>query len=238
MGKTSLVLNIAQHVGTKTERDRRRLQPRDVEGAAVPAHADLRGPDRRAPAAQRLPRSRRDWGRLLAGARHARARPRIFIDDTPSIGVLEMRAKCAAADGGARPPPAHRRLHPADAGARALREPHPRAGIDLAVAQGAGQGAERPGRRAVAAEPRARVAVRSPPQLSDLRESGRARAGRRRRHVHLSARTSTTDARAGGPGHRRAHHRQAAQRADRRRQARVPQGAHRFENLAAKDRGL
>ena len=42
MGKTSLVLNIAQHVATNNG-DRRLLQPRNVEGAAVHAHARVRG---------------------------------------------------------------------------------------------------------------------------------------------------------------------------------------------------
>ena len=48
MGKTSLVLNIAQHVGTKTGEDGRHVQPRDVEGAAVPppAHRPKRGSTR------------------------------------------------------------------------------------------------------------------------------------------------------------------------------------------------
>ena len=70
MGKTSLVLNIAQHVGTKTDMTRRHLQPRNVEGAAVPPHADRRGAHRRAPAARRVPRRAR-LGQAVAGDRHA-----------------------------------------------------------------------------------------------------------------------------------------------------------------------
>ena len=50
--------------------DRRRVQPRDVEGTAVPAHADRRGADRRAPAARRVSRRAR-LGQAGAGDRDA-----------------------------------------------------------------------------------------------------------------------------------------------------------------------
>ena len=96
----------------------------------------------------------RDWGRL-SQAIGTLSEAKIFIDDTPSIGVLEMRAKCRrlAAEHGLHL--VDHRLHAADAGTRAVREPHARARVDFAVAEGAGQGAERADRRAVAAQSRA-----------------------------------------------------------------------------------
>ncbi len=92
MGKTSLVLNIAQHVGTKTdmtvgmfslEMSKEQLFLRMLTAEArIDAHR-LRGGFL----------GERDWGRL-AQAIGTLSEAKIFIDDTPSIGVLEMRAKC------------------------------------------------------------------------------------------------------------------------------------------------
>src|SRR5499425_2207050 len=92
MGKTSLVLNIAQHVGTKTdmtvgvfslEMSKEQLFLRMLTGEArIDAHR-LRGGFL----------GERDWGKL-ATAIGTLSEAKIFIDDTPSIGVLEMRAKC------------------------------------------------------------------------------------------------------------------------------------------------
>ena len=92
MGKTSLVLNMAQHVGTKTnmtvglfslEMSKEQLFLRMLTGEArIDAHR-LRGGFL----------GERDWGRL-AQAIGTLSDAKIFIDDSPSIGVLEMRAKC------------------------------------------------------------------------------------------------------------------------------------------------
>jgi replicative DNA helicase len=92
MGKTSLVLNMAQHVGTKTdmtvgifslEMSKEQLFLRMLTGEArIDAHR-LRGGFL----------GERDWGRL-SQAIGTLSDAKIFIDDTPSIGVLEMRAKC------------------------------------------------------------------------------------------------------------------------------------------------
>src|SRR5215210_2111258 len=92
MGKTSLVLNIAQHVGTRTdmtvgifslEMSKEQLFLRMLTGEArIDAHR-LRGGFL----------GERDWGKL-AQAIGTLSESKIFIDDTPSIGVLEMRAKC------------------------------------------------------------------------------------------------------------------------------------------------
>jgi replicative DNA helicase len=92
MGKTSLVMNIAQHVGTKTdmtvgvfslEMSKEQLFLRMLTAEArIDAHR-LRGGFL----------GERDWGKL-SQAIGTLSEARIFIDDTPSIGVLEMRAKC------------------------------------------------------------------------------------------------------------------------------------------------
>jgi replicative DNA helicase len=92
MGKTSLVLNIAQHVGTKTsktvgmfslEMSKEQLFLRMLTAEArIDAHRLRRGF-----------LGERDWGRL-SQAIGTLSEAKIFIDDTPSIGVLEMRAKC------------------------------------------------------------------------------------------------------------------------------------------------
>jgi replicative DNA helicase len=92
MGKTSLVLNVAQHVGTRTEmavgvfslemsKEQLFLRMLTAE-ARIDAHR-LRGGFL----------GERDWGRL-SQAIGTLSEAKIFIDDTPSIGVLEMRAKC------------------------------------------------------------------------------------------------------------------------------------------------
>jgi replicative DNA helicase len=92
MGKTSLVLNMAQHVGTRTdmtvgifslEMSKEQLFLRMLTGEArIDAHR-LRGGFL----------GERDWGKL-SQALGTLSEAKIFIDDTPSIGVLEMRAKC------------------------------------------------------------------------------------------------------------------------------------------------
>src|SRR5713101_2111567 len=100
MGKTSLVLNMAQHVGTKTdmtvgifslEMSKEQLFLRMLTGEArIDAHR-LRGGFL----------GERDWGKL-SQAIGTLSESKIFIDDTASIGMLEMRAKCrrlAAAHG-------------------------------------------------------------------------------------------------------------------------------------------
>ncbi len=92
MGKTSLVMNIAQHVGTKTEMtvgvfslemSKEQLFLRMLTSEArIDAHR-LRGGFL----------GERDWGKL-SHAIGTLSEAKIFIDDTASIGVLEMRAKC------------------------------------------------------------------------------------------------------------------------------------------------
>lgn len=92
MGKTSFVLNIAQHVGTRAEKmtvgffslemSKEQLFMRLLTAEArINAHKFRGGY-----------LSERDWGRL-SDALGVLSDARIFIDDTASIGVLEMRAK-------------------------------------------------------------------------------------------------------------------------------------------------
>src|SRR5258706_8092352 len=92
MGKTSLVLNIAQHVGTKTdmtvglfslEMSKEQLFLRMLTAEArIDAHRLRSGF-----------LGEKDWGKL-SQAIGTLSEVKIFIDDTPSIGTLELRAKC------------------------------------------------------------------------------------------------------------------------------------------------
>ena len=91
VGKTALVLNIAQHVGTKTgrtvgifslEMSKEQLFIRMLTSEArIDSHRLRTG---------FLVES--DWGRL-SHALGTLSEAKVFIDDTPGIGVLEMRAK-------------------------------------------------------------------------------------------------------------------------------------------------
>src|SRR5712672_2529148 len=92
MGKTSLALNMAQHVGTKTDMTvglfSLEMSKEQLFLRMLTAEARID--------AQRLRRGylgEKDWGRL-SQAIGALSETKIFIDDTAAIGVLEMRAKC------------------------------------------------------------------------------------------------------------------------------------------------
>jgi replicative DNA helicase len=91
MGKTSLALNIAQHVGTQTgmtvgvfslEMSREQLFLRMLSSEAQIDGHHLRTGYLRT----------EDWGRLTE-ALGVLGQAKVFIDDSPGIGVLEMRAK-------------------------------------------------------------------------------------------------------------------------------------------------
>ena len=91
MGKTSFVLNIAQHVGTSTdmtvgffslEMSKEQLFMRMLTSEArIDAHRFRTGH-----------LNEKDYGRL-SHALGTLAEARVFIDDSASIGILEMRAK-------------------------------------------------------------------------------------------------------------------------------------------------
>ena len=91
MGKTSLALNMAQHVGTHSgktvgvfslEMSKEQLFLRMLSSEAQIDGHRLRTGFLRSD----------DWGRLTS-ALGTLGQAKVFIDDTPSIGVLEMRAK-------------------------------------------------------------------------------------------------------------------------------------------------
>ncbi len=91
MGKTSLALNIAQHVGTQTgltvgvfslEMSREQLFLRMLSSEAQIDGHHLRTGYLKTD----------DWGRLTE-ALGVLGQAKVFIDDSPGIGVLEMRAK-------------------------------------------------------------------------------------------------------------------------------------------------
>ena len=92
MGKTSLVMNMAQHVGTKTDMT---VGVFSLEMSKEQLFLRLLTSEARIDA-QRMRGGflgEKDWGRL-ATAIGTLSEAKIFVDDTPSIGVLEMRAKC------------------------------------------------------------------------------------------------------------------------------------------------
>jgi replicative DNA helicase len=95
VGKTALVLNIAQHVGTKEYAGRKRtvgifsleMSKEQLFLRMLTSEANIDG--------HRLRTGfllEKDWGRL-SHALGTLSETKIYIDDTPGIGVLEMRAK-------------------------------------------------------------------------------------------------------------------------------------------------
>jgi replicative DNA helicase len=95
VGKTALVLNIAQHVGTREYNSRKRtvgifsleMSKEQLFLRMLTSEANIDG--------HRLRTGfllEKDWGRL-SHALGTLSETKIYIDDTPGIGVLEMRAK-------------------------------------------------------------------------------------------------------------------------------------------------
>jgi replicative DNA helicase len=95
VGKTALVLNIAQHVGTREYDNRKRtvgifsleMSKEQLFLRMLTSEANIDG--------HRLRTGfllEKDWGRL-SHALGTLSETKIYIDDTPGIGVLEMRAK-------------------------------------------------------------------------------------------------------------------------------------------------
>ena len=220
MGKTSLVLNISQYVATQPnltvgffslEMSKESLFIRLLTSEAqIDSHRLMSGAI-----------GQKDYGRI-SHALETLSAMRLFIDDTANIGVLEMRAK-----------------------SRRLQSEH---GLSLIVVdyiqlmsgrgrfenrtlelasisrslKGLAKELERPDRRPVAALARAGVALGSPAAALGSARVGRPRTGRRRRRAHLPRRRLQQGSEQSGRRHRGADRRQAAQRPDRRREARVP----------------
>jgi len=91
MGKTSFCMNIAQHIGTKTEGTvgvfslemaKEQLVMRMLCGESRVDMHKLRSGFL----------SEKDWAKLVQGVSDL-SQAKVFIDDTPSISVMEMRAK-------------------------------------------------------------------------------------------------------------------------------------------------
>ena len=184
MGKTSLVMNMAQHVGTKTDMT---VGVFSLEMSKEQLFLRLLTSEARIDA-QRMRGGflgEKDWGRLAHGDRDAERRQDFHRRHAVHWCARDAR-EVPSSGRRARSAPHHHRLRTVDAGARPFREPHARTGVDFAVAEGVGEGAARADRPAVAAQPRQRVAIGSPTAALRPARVGRPRARRRCRHVHLS----------------------------------------------------
>ena len=91
MGKTSLVLNIAEHAALEHGQVVGFFSLEMSKESAVHPPADVGGADRRAQAADRHI-GQRDYERLSQAISRLSEAP-IYIDDSAGLGVLEMRAK-------------------------------------------------------------------------------------------------------------------------------------------------
>ena len=162
-----------------------------------------------------------DWPRLTAACDKLAKAP-IYVDDTGSITMMEIRAKA-------------RRLKTQEptlgliivdylqlmTTRRVGREPRPGGLADLAPAEGAGPRPRRAGARDVAALARRRAAARQAADPLRPARVGRDRAGRRPRLLHLPRRVLQRGVGPAGP--RRGDLRQAPKRPDRRGEALVPE---------------
>ena len=164
-----------------------------------------------------------DWARINSAIAQMRSAP-IYIDDTRRADADRGARARAPPEARARARPDRRRLPAAHAGAGHQGESRHRDLRDLALAQGAGEGAAGAGDRAVAAEPRRRAAHRQEAGDVGPARIGRHRAGQRPDHADLP-RGGLRPGHA-AQGHRRHHHRQAAQRPDRRGAADLPRQVH------------
>ena len=179
MGKTSLVLNMAEHAALEhgqvvgffsLEMSKESLFIRLLTSVAqIDAHKLQTGHI-----------GQRDYERLSQGISRLSEAP-IYIDDSAGAGRARDARQVASPGGRARAEHDRGGLPAADDRPRALREPHAGTGRDLARPQGPGQGAERARAGAVAAEPRARGALGPPAAAVGPARVRRPRAGRRRR---------------------------------------------------------
>ena len=186
MGKTSLVLNMAQHVAVQPdhtvgffslEMSKESLFIRLLTSEAqIDSHRLMSGAI-----------GQKDYGRI-SHALETLSAMRLFIDDTANIGVLEMRAK-------SRRLQSEHRLSLLVVDYIQLMSGRGRfenRTLELASISRSlkGLAKELPGadRRPVAVEPRARVALRPPAAALGPARVRRARTGRRRRRADLSRR--------------------------------------------------
>ena len=215
MGKTALALNIGEHIALALKMP---VAIFSMEMGATQLAMRLMGSvgrlDQHKIRTGRL--SNDDWERLSGALGRLNDAP-IHIDETPALNALELRARARrlSRQYGGKLGADRRRLSAADAGGRRRREPRDRDIRDIALAQGAGQGAQGAGDGAVAAQPQPRAAAEQAAGDVGPARIGSHRAGRRRDPVHLPRRSLQPGH--AGQGHRRDHHRQAAQRPDRHR---------------------
>jgi hypothetical protein len=207
MGKTTLALNMAEYAAMKTKKA---VAVFSMEMSASQLALRLISSCGRVNAT-RLRTGQledEDWSRVTSAIRLLRE-AKIFIDDTPGLSPDILRAKARRLKREARPGPDRHRLPAADGRARQQREPRDRNLGDLALAQGPGQGTQRPRHRALAAQPLAGNAHRQAPGHGRPARIRRHRAGRGRDRLHLPRRLLQQGKLAGqGPG--RSDHRQAA----------------------------
>ena len=141
MGKTAFALNIAQHAAMHADQ-KRGVAIFSLEMSKEQLVTRLLCSESKIDAS-RLRTGHlleTDWGRLMNGAGKLHD-ALIYIDDSPAISVLEMRAKCRRLESGQGYRHDHRRLSAADARRGELRIAAAGDLRDIPVAQGAGQGA-------------------------------------------------------------------------------------------------
>src|SRR4029453_6170241 len=130
----------------------------NVEGAAVHAHARVRGEDRQLPAVERT-----DWPARVRADYPCARDPERSADVHRRYRWYQRAGdarKGAAIESRARTERSGRRLRPVDDRAGTVREPHARACLDFAIAEGVGEGTECSDHPVVAVVACARGAVR------------------------------------------------------------------------------
>jgi replicative DNA helicase len=174
-----------------------------------------------------------DWPRLTHALGRLNETP-FFIDESPGLTAMEVRARArrlARQCQGDRPLGliVIDYLQLMSGSRRPEREPGHGNLRDLPLPQGPGQGTARAGDRPVPVEPLPGTAPQQAP--GDVRPAGirRHRTGRRRDPVHLPGRGLQPGQ--PGQGHRRDHHRQAAQRPHRHGASHLPGRIHTIREL-------
>ena len=230
MGKTTLVMNMAEHVALSEkkavgvfsmEMSGPQLAMRMIGSVGRVDQHELRTGTFKED----------DWSRLVDAVGKLNE-AQIYIDDTAGLNVLELRSRA-------------RRLHRQCGGLSMIvvdylqlmsgtgggREENRATEIagDLALAEKPREGAQGPGRRALAVESQRRFA---PGQAADdvgPAGIGRDRAGCGRDRVHLPRRS--LQPRLAEKGYRRNHRREAAQRPRRQSRSHVPRQVHALREL-------
>lgn len=184
MGKTAFSLNIGEHVAVEQGLP---VAVFSMEMAGTQLAMRMLG------SVGRLDQHRLRTGRLLdedwPRLTHAIQKmndAQLFIDETPALNPMELRAFAPAGPAVRAAWPDHHRLPAADVGLGwRRREPRDRDLGNLPFAQGAGQGAQLSGDRAVAAEPEPGAASEQASRDVGLARIRRHRTGCRRDPVYL-----------------------------------------------------